>query len=258
MRFHFVFLLLLVTTGCDDATTDASLGTRDGAEEGDGSFEPDGAQPHHPWYVGEGPGGPVIQIPIARPGIGGLFVHTREMSNAEAISLGADLPESNDLPTAVTYVQAAAIANAASIRDGLEPCYAIPVSDRPSLRPCDGWRVMSKAEFIMLLDDQPPTDGYPLAMQRPTPLCAEPLEDLNLCYRCTCPDGPMPVGFSTPNRFGLQDLLGNRAEIIDEEPFYVGGDHASGWNVFRDLLRSGLTQTSEVGAVRLVSLVPID
>lgn len=256
--FQTLFLLTaFAATACDDATTDPTLAGTDGATlEEDGTFEPDAGPPRHPWYVDEGPGGPVVQIPIAFPGIGGLFVHTREMSNAEARALGADIPTDaiGNLPVLVDWPTAAAIANAASMRDGLEPCYHMPIGPVPALRPCDGWRLATPAEWQALVDDAMPTPEEWAGVMM-SDRCAEALDVRNVCYGCTCDGQMVSVGGSVPNRFGLYDMIGNAPELVSSGNA-IGGGPDTHWSRIRNGV--ALRDASPVpGGIRFVSLPPL-
>lgn len=247
-----------VIAACDDGNTDPTLAGTDGGApvEVDGSIDPDTGAPRHEWYVAEGPGGPVVQIPIAYPQIGGLYVHTREMSNAEARALGADIPADaiGSLPVLVDWATAAAIANAASMRDGLEPCYQMPIGERPGPRPCDGWRLATADEWRALVDDALPSDEEWAGLFSGD-RCADALDARGVCYRCACPDGPMPVGASDPNRFGMQDLLGNAPDRVAGGGV-IGGGWLAHWSEFRG--GSALEEIpGDIGGIRLVSLPPL-
>lgn len=265
MRVQILCLMAIAAVACDDHEFTATPQDAEGVDvplAEDGSFEPDGMSaepdgaPRHEWYIAEGPGGPVIQIPIAFPRIGGLFVHTREMSNAEARRLGADIPTDavDALPVVVDYPTAAAIANAASMADGLEPCYAMPIGDNPSLRLCDGWRLAGFSEWAELVDDARAAEVEWRGAE-PGDICAEALDVRNVCYKCTCPDGPRPVGLSVPNRFGLQDIVGNEAEMVIGGGV-VGGRWSDGWPLIKrgDPFEDPMGRFSIPGALRLVSL----
>lgn len=252
-----MFFSALVTTACDDGKSQPFAVNDGGAPlEEDGTFEPDTGAPRHPWYVAEGPGGPVVQIPAAFPRIGGLFVHTREMSNAEARNLGADIPTDaiGTLPVLVDWVTAAAIANAASLRDGLTPCYVMPIGERPGPQPCDGWRLPTADEWRALVDDALPDDSEWVGLFSGD-RCAEALDSRNVCYRCNCNEGPDPVGTSDPNRFGMQDLLGNAPERVSSGNV-IGGGWRTDWTQFKNgnFIREDIVV---LGGIRLVSLPPL-
>jgi hypothetical protein len=154
----------------------------------------------------------------------------------------------------VDWPTAAAIANAASINDGLEPCYQMPIGDHPGLRPCDGWRLASPVEWRALLDDAlpAPEEWAGLDMRD---RCAEAMDVRNVCYRCTCDGEVVPVGGSVPNRFGLYDMLGIAPELVSSGSALGGGPNTHWFDIRNGVaLQDAAPVFLQPGGIRLVSL----
>lgn len=115
------------------------------------------------------------------------------------------------------------IANAASVRDGHDPCYANGMMRVA----CDGWRLPTDEEFARLVS------SHRLEPQDDEECPLRPLR-LGLCYECTC-FAPDPVPASIQNDIGLYDTLGNASEWVHGERdrlFRMGGD---AWSTIEEL-----------------------
>ena len=117
------------------------------------------------------------------------------------------------------HLLVARIANALSVRDGVEPCYndaGWPTTE--SILACPGYRPPSEAEWEYAARAGTATDTFNGDVRWPdAPPCCHPALDEVAWYRCTLIEDLEtryhPVGLKQANPWGLHDVVGNIWEL---------------------------------------------
>ncbi len=207
---------------------------------------------------------------------GGFLMMAAEVTRADHARWGGEVPEDPDCDAelcprrGLSWYDAALIANARSVHEGLEPCYdvrqanpddqttwSVSVSGEDGLYACRGYRMPTDAEW----------EFAHRAGAGTTYLCGEDAACLDaVAWHADNSDGePHPVRGKSPNAWGLYDIAGNVSEHVHDrfaaEADRVYGDDPTGpdtgaGRVSRDC-HFGLVP-SECAAAANRSLAPSD
>lgn len=272
----FLPLVALALAACE-APNDDLVGEADAAVAPDSTPAPTTTGPESI----DTPAGRIDVVSIDRVAVPGralsapVLYTVREVSVGDVLAVGLNVRDLGvvrglpDDPAVVLLQTARATANAWSRRDELTECYAYEGSWLMPIRArCDGWRLPYLEEFEALVADAavPMPGGHLDEASR----CYTEATDRRICYACTCPHGPRPVGSSRPNVIGLQDMIGNVEEWV-EKPGYtddrrspangviIGGSWES--SVFeiadwRNAIRNTFGDDTELAGFHLVRFVP--